>query len=82
MWSEEIGGKYLLTRIGRDDERIAAKSLSTTLGGLPLALEQAAAYCDRTGISISDYITRVRINLPKMLGNERDAQQITTTSAP
>src|SRR5262249_36499433 len=46
LWPKEIGADYLLVRTGREREREAAEDLSETLGGLPLAHEQAAAYCD------------------------------------
>jgi tetratricopeptide (TPR) repeat protein/lambda repressor-like predicted transcriptional regulator len=49
--NEEEGVKFLYRRTGRDGERIAgskeehaAQALVSELGGLPLALEQAAAY--------------------------------------
>ena len=47
VWPKEIGADYLIARTGRDEERADAETLSAALGGLPLAHEQAAAYCDR-----------------------------------
>jgi hypothetical protein len=47
VWPKEIGADYLIARTGRERERTAAENLSEALGGLPLAHEQAAAYCER-----------------------------------
>ena len=41
----ETGADYLVARTGRADERDAALRLSEALGGLPLALAHAGAYC-------------------------------------
>ena len=38
----------------------AAKELMTTLGGLPLALDQAGAYIEETGCSLADYVCRYK----------------------
>ena len=45
LWPKQIGADYLIARTGRDTEHAAAEALSETLGGLPLAHEQVAAYC-------------------------------------
>jgi tetratricopeptide (TPR) repeat protein len=58
LWPKEIGADYLIVRTGRMAERGAAESLSEALGGLPLAHEQAAAYCERLDMSFSDYQQR------------------------
>jgi hypothetical protein len=50
LWPKDIGADYLVKRTGREDERGAALTLSEILGGLPLAHEQAAAYCERLGV--------------------------------
>jgi hypothetical protein len=47
LWPMEIGADFLVARIGRENERAAGVTLSEALGGLPLAHEQAAAYCER-----------------------------------
>lgn len=46
LWPKEIGADYLVARTGREAERAAAEALSEALEGLPLAHEQAAAYCE------------------------------------
>jgi tetratricopeptide (TPR) repeat protein len=58
VWAKKVGADYLIVRTGRDKERPAAEALSETLGGLPLAHEQAGAYCEQTGASFSDYRKR------------------------
>jgi tetratricopeptide (TPR) repeat protein len=73
VWPNEIGGDYLIARTGRDGERDAALALSEALGGLPLAHEQAAAFCERTGISLADYRVRFEAAPAKFLDAEKDA---------
>jgi tetratricopeptide (TPR) repeat protein len=73
VWSGEIGADYLLARTGRGRERAAAQALSETLGGLPLALEQAAAYCERLDVSFADYTARFEAAPAKMLDTKKDA---------
>ena len=46
---------FLRRRTGQNDED-AAKALAEALGNLPLALEQAGAYIQETGISLSAYL--------------------------
>jgi tetratricopeptide (TPR) repeat protein len=73
VWPKDIGADYLITRTGRDGEREAAAALSEALGGLPLAHEQAAAYCERLEISIVEYHKRFAAAPARMLNTERDA---------
>lgn len=47
--------EFLRRRTGQKDED-AAKALAEALGNLPLALEQAGAYIEETGISLSAYL--------------------------
>jgi class 3 adenylate cyclase len=54
LWPREIGANYLIARTGRIGERPAAEALSEALGGLPLAHEQAAAFCERLDISLAN----------------------------
>ncbi len=46
---------FLVSRTG-DADRQAAQDLASMLGGLPLALEQAAAYTQATGDTLADYL--------------------------
>jgi hypothetical protein len=55
----EMAGAFLVTRTGDQDER-AAGELAGELGGLPLALEQAAAYIQATGTTLAGYLALFR----------------------
>ncbi|MFG1603750.1 tetratricopeptide repeat protein [Actinoplanes sp. NPDC049265] len=56
----ETGADFLQAR-ARDGDRAAALDLAHRLGGLPLALEQAAAYCRNGGIRLRDYLNRFEV---------------------
>jgi hypothetical protein len=71
VWPPEVGADFLIERTGRTEERAAAITLSEALGGLPLAHEQGAAFCERLGISLSDYTSRFAAEPGKYLGDER-----------
>ncbi len=73
VWPEKIGADYLIRRTGRTAEREAAEELSVALGGLPLAHEQAAAYCERLDIPLREYRQRFENAPARMLDTERDA---------
>jgi tetratricopeptide (TPR) repeat protein len=73
LWPKETGGDYLIARTGRDAERAAADTLSEALGGLPLAHEQAAAYCERLDISLAEYGRRFTATPARLLDDERHA---------
>jgi tetratricopeptide (TPR) repeat protein len=73
LWPTAIGAEYLIARTDRAAERVAAEVLSDALGGLPLAHEQAAAYCERLEISLADYRKRFEAAPARMLDSERDA---------
>jgi len=51
----EVAADFLATRTG-DADRQAAAGLAAAVGGLPLALEQAAAYAQATGNSLAGYL--------------------------
>ncbi|GCE29219.1 tetratricopeptide repeat protein [Dictyobacter alpinus] len=66
-FSCEEGIQFLLRRTGGSDMRSlseqdslellkVAKAVVETMGGLPLALDQAGAYIERTGCSFTDYL--------------------------
>ena len=73
LWPKNIGADYLIARAGRGAERAAAEALSEALGGLPLAHEQAAAYCERLCVSFADYAHRLAAAPIKLLDAEKDA---------
>jgi len=73
LWPMAIGADYLIARTGRAAERDTAEALSEALGGLPLALEQAGAYCERLEIALADYRKRFEATPARMLDSERDA---------
>ena len=57
MLDQAAAARFLLTRTGADSGAEAASAeLAAELGGLPLALEQAAAYMRATGRTIPDYL--------------------------
>ena len=62
----EIAAEFLVNRTG-DSDRQAALELATELGGLPLALEQAAAYIQASGDSLTDYLQTFRQRRAEML---------------
>jgi tetratricopeptide (TPR) repeat protein len=73
LWPKEVGADYLVARTGRDSQREAAEDLSEALGGLPLAHEQAAAYCERLEIPLPEYHRRFTAAPVQMLDTVRDA---------
>ena len=60
LWTTDESASYLVEATGRADEARAAAALSDEMGRLPLALEQAAAYCDFLDIPIEEYLRRFR----------------------
>jgi hypothetical protein len=75
VWPPKIGAEFLMERTGQANESDAASSLSETLGGLPLAHEQAAAYCERTGMSLAEYRKRFESAPSTFLDNAQDASR-------
>jgi tetratricopeptide (TPR) repeat protein len=73
LWPKEIGADYLVARTGRTLERTAAEDLSDALGGLPLAHEQAAAYCERLSVPLAKYLRRFAAEPARLLDTEKDA---------
>jgi tetratricopeptide (TPR) repeat protein len=69
QWSNDVTADYLLSRTGRDD-KAGALRLAHTLGGLPLAAEQAAVFLkNRKGISFDAYAA----DIPRLIKRRRDA---------
>jgi len=63
----EVAAKFLAGRTG-DTARRAAQELAGELGGLPLALEQAAAYVQASGGTLAGYLASFRQRRPDLLG--------------
>ena len=55
----EVAAQFLTTRTGDGDHGVALE-LAAELGGLPLALEQAAAYMQATGTTLARYLALLR----------------------
>ena len=66
MLGSEVAADFLISRTGDRDEQ-AATELATELGGLPLALEQAAAYIQASGGSLAGYLALFRQRRPELL---------------
>ena len=58
MLDPDVAAGFLVSRTG-DPDRQAAADLAGELGGLPLALEQAAAYMQATGDTLAGYLVVV-----------------------
>ncbi|MCB1896038.1 MAG: toll/interleukin-1 receptor domain-containing protein [Zoogloeaceae bacterium] len=53
-WDEDQGADFFGGRLGSGD-RDELRALSKDLGGLPLALEQAAGYLEQTSMAVAEY---------------------------
>ena len=73
LWPKEIGADFLIARTGRIAERREAEDLSEALEGLPLAHEQAAAYCERLEIPLAKYRRRFDAAPARLLDTGKDA---------
>ena len=62
----EVAAGFLVSRTG-DPDRAAARELAVALGGLPLALEQAAAYMQATGTALARYLPLFRARQADLL---------------
>jgi phosphotransferase system IIB component len=74
LWPKEIGADFLTARTGRRD-RATAEALSHALHGLPLAHEQAAAYCEDLNVGFADYLKRFEAEPVVLLAEEEYAPQ-------
>jgi hypothetical protein len=61
-----VAADFLVDRTG-DPDRVAAGELAGELGGLPLALEQAAAFMQATGTSLARYVPLFRARQADLL---------------
>jgi tetratricopeptide (TPR) repeat protein len=73
LWQKNVGADFLIARTGRAEERAEAGALSEALGGLPLAHEQAGAYCERLEVSLAEYRRRFQGAPQPLLDAAKDA---------
>ena len=62
VWTPEQGADFLARRLpahASGHDQTALRELADALGGLPLALEQAAGFLDETGMAASEYTAQV-----------------------
>jgi hypothetical protein len=77
----DVAAGFLAARIG-DPDWAVARELAEGLGGLPLALEQAAAYAQATGTSMAGYLRLFRDRQGELLARGDAAghrQDVATT---
>ena len=72
MLDPDVAASFLASRAG-DPDRRAARDLAVELGGLPLALEQAAAYMTATGETLAGYLALFRHRRAEMLARGEPA---------
>ena len=65
VFDDDAGEDYLVARTGRRAERAAARRLTQALGGLPLALAHAGAYCSE-GTSFKEYLGLMELPAPEI----------------
>jgi len=66
----EVASRFLLDRTGQADGT-AASTVAEILWGLPLALEQAAAYVDASGRDLGSYAELLRTRLVELMAQGR-----------
>jgi len=76
----EVAADFLGDRTG-DSDRQTALELADELGGLPLALEQAAAYIQATGDTLAGYLASFRQRRPDMLARGKAIGYDSTVAA-
>ena len=76
----QVAGEFLVGRTG-DQDRQTALELADMLGGLPLALEQAAAYVQASGSSLAGYLALFRQRRPEMLDHGQATGYDSTVAA-
>jgi Tetratricopeptide repeat len=77
----EVAAEFLLSRTG-DPDREATREIAGELGGLPLALEQAAAYIQASADSLAGYLASFRQRSADLLARGEPAgysQTVATT---
>jgi tetratricopeptide (TPR) repeat protein len=59
VWPNQTAADFLIARTGGSQSHTEAERLATEFGGLPLALEMAAAYCETKGIGFAEFRNRL-----------------------
>ena len=76
----DVAAGFLVSRTG-DPDRRAAWDLAGMLGGLPLALEQAAAYTQATGDTLAGYLALFRQRRAELLARGEPAGDTKTVAS-
>ena len=76
---QETAAEFLMGRVGSADSH-AARELARELDGLPLALEQAAAFMKTAGESIADYLALFRERGSDLLARGEPAKRTVTAT--
>jgi tetratricopeptide (TPR) repeat protein len=81
IYNEEEAVQFLQNRTGIKNDNVNAKDLNEVLGGLPLALEHAAAYISENDITFAKYIEMFNNYKIKLLeqGLTKDEASIAST---
>jgi Tetratricopeptide repeat len=80
MLAPSVAARFLAARTGYTDHE-AALGLATELDGLPLALEQAAAFMQTTGTSLSGYLSLFQARQSDLLARGEAAGHRQDTAA-
>ncbi len=72
VWARTESMAFLHQRSG-DNDAGAADAIADALGDLPLALEQAGAYVDNTGLSLAGFQRRLASHAPALFARGRPA---------
>jgi tetratricopeptide (TPR) repeat protein len=72
-WAKEAAAQFLVARTGETELLKDAEMLTEEFGGLPLALEMAAAYCENEGIGLAEFHRRYGAKKLEFLAKEKYA---------
>ena len=80
LLQEEVAARFLVNRTAEQDWA-TARELAGNLGGLPLALEQAAAYIGASGLTLTRYLGLLRRRRAQLLAKGEPAGHPATVAA-
>ncbi len=80
-WPPEVAVPFVLERSGRPGEGGAAGIVAELLGGLPLALVQAAGYVKASGAVLASYAELLRTRMGDLLREGRPQDYLLTVAA-